>query len=296
MGGNVSVEREVFTGAGNRIDILIKSDTHAVLIENKIFAAVDNPFEDYSGYLDRLKNAEGELYKNKINILLTLYPSGEGSEWGFVNVTHAEFAEAVRSRLGHHVSEADTRYLTLMLDFLNTLENLGEGTRMNQEFIDLLAKRADEVAAFLEGTAEVRSEVKGKAQALQERIDLQSHPGVRVILWQRNPNHQLVHLVHYRVFIDEESYAVVEPFVSPSGWRIRIFYRVSPKSQGHQEMRRLLDEKGIPPESEDFIRPERFAYDEGLDGVAALVEEELRRLAPICREVEEKVSGSSGQP
>jgi hypothetical protein len=36
LGGNVSVEREVFTGAGNRIDILIKSDSHAVLIENKI--------------------------------------------------------------------------------------------------------------------------------------------------------------------------------------------------------------------------------------------------------------------
>jgi PD-(D/E)XK nuclease superfamily len=48
LGGNVSVEREVFTGAGNRIDLLIKSDSHAVLIENKIFAAVANPFEDYA--------------------------------------------------------------------------------------------------------------------------------------------------------------------------------------------------------------------------------------------------------
>jgi hypothetical protein len=294
LGGNVSIEREVFTGAGNRIDILIKSDSHTVLIENKIYAAVDNPFEDYSGYLDRLKNADGEHYKNKIKILLTLYPSGEGSEWCFVNVTHADFAGALRSRLGHHVSEADIRYLTLMLDFLNTLENLGEGTRMNQEFINLLAERSDEVAAFLKGTAEVRAEVKGKARALEERIGLQNHPRVRVILWQPNPNHHLVHLAHCRVRIDEESYAVVEPFVSPRGWRIRIFYRVSSKSQGHQEMRRLLDEKGIPPESEDFIRPERFAYDEELGGVAALVEEELRRLAPICQEVEEKVSGSSG--
>ena len=48
LGGNVSVEREVFTDAGNRIDLLIKSDSHAVLIENKIFAAVANPFEDYA--------------------------------------------------------------------------------------------------------------------------------------------------------------------------------------------------------------------------------------------------------
>ena len=100
--------------------------------------------------------------------------------------------------------------------------------------------------------------------------------------------------MQYRVPIDEESYAVVEPFVSPSGWRIRIFCRVSPKSQDHPELRRLLDEKGIPPESDDFIRPERLAYDEELDGVAAVIEEELRRLAPICREVGEMVPRSSG--
>jgi hypothetical protein len=181
-----------------------------------------------------------------------------------------------------------------MLDLLNTLENLGKGTRMNQAFINLLAERGDEVATFLKGTADVRSEAKAKARALEERIDLKNHPRVRVILWQPNPNHHLVHLVQCRVRIDEESYAVVEPFVSPRGWRIRVFYRVSPKSQDHQEMQRLLDEKGIPPESEDFIRPERLAYDEELDGVAALVEDELRRLAPICQEVEEKVSGSSG--
>jgi hypothetical protein len=296
LGGNVSVEREVFTGAGNRIDLLIKSDSHAVLIENKIFAAVANPFEDYAAYLRSLKNESGDAYpdENKIKILLTLYQSGEGSEWGFVNVTHADFARAVRSSLGHHVSGADTRYLTLMLDFLNTLENLGKGTRMNQAFINLLAERADEVASFLKGTADVRAEAKAKARALEERIDLQNHPGVWVIPWQPNPNHHLVHLVQYRVPIDEESYAVVEPFVSPSGWQIRIFYRVSPKSRNHPELRRLLDEKEIPPESDDFIRPERFAYDDELDGVAAVVEEELRRLAPICREVGEEVSRSSG--
>src|SRR5215210_3875791 len=45
-GGNVSIRREVNTEAGNRIDILITSDSFAVLIENKIFAAVFNPFDD----------------------------------------------------------------------------------------------------------------------------------------------------------------------------------------------------------------------------------------------------------
>ncbi len=58
--GNVSVEREVVTRAGNRVDILITSDDHAVLIENKIFAAVHNPFPDYSRFLDGLARGRAE--------------------------------------------------------------------------------------------------------------------------------------------------------------------------------------------------------------------------------------------
>jgi hypothetical protein len=176
LGGNVSVEREVITEAGNRIDLLITSDSHAVLIENKIFAAVVNPFEDYAAYLCSLRNENGDLYQdeNKAKILLTIYPTGEGAEWGFVNLTYADFVSAVRSALGHHVSEADARYLTLMLDFLNTLEHLGEGTRMNQEFINVLAKQSAEVKEFLKGINELRGELREKVQKLGGLIDLKN--------------------------------------------------------------------------------------------------------------------------
>jgi hypothetical protein len=65
LGGNISVDREVSTAAGNRISILIQSDSHAVLIENKIFAAVANPFDDYAVYLDGLKNENGDAYEDE---------------------------------------------------------------------------------------------------------------------------------------------------------------------------------------------------------------------------------------
>lgn len=55
VGGNVSVEREVATDNG-RIDILITSDDSAILIENKIYAGTNNPFDDYAAYLDRIAN------------------------------------------------------------------------------------------------------------------------------------------------------------------------------------------------------------------------------------------------
>lgn len=190
--GSVSVEREVITEAGNRIDILRTSDSQAVLIENKIHAAVANPFGDYSGYLDGLKDENGEAYGERIKVLLTLHPSKEGAGWGFVNVTHAGFADAVRSSLGHHVSAVDARYLTLMLDFLNTLENLGGGTRMDQGYVELLAARSDEVARFLEAVGEVRGELRAKPDPLEaepvpppEALSAAPRPRRRGILCRR---------------------------------------------------------------------------------------------------------------
>lgn len=98
------------------------------------------------------------------------------------------------------------------------------------KFINLLAERSDEVATFLKSAADVRGEVKAKALALEESIDLQDYRDVQTIPWQPNPNHYLMYLLQYRVLVDEESY-VVQPVISPSGWQIQLFYRVSPKSQ-----------------------------------------------------------------
>ena len=50
----VSVEREEHTDAGNRIDLLIQSHSHAILIENKIWASINNPFDDYAAHLASL--------------------------------------------------------------------------------------------------------------------------------------------------------------------------------------------------------------------------------------------------
>ena len=295
MGGSVSVEREVVTESGNRIDILLTSDSHAVLIENKIHAAVANPFGDYSGYLDGLKNENGEGYGKRIKVLLTLHPSKKGAGWGFVNVTHSVLVDAVRSSLGHHVSAADARYLTLMLDFLNTLENLGGGTRMNQGYVELLAARGDEVARFLEAVNEVRGELRAKVQRLASLIDVEGYRDVDVkqIPWRPNRYHSLEHFLQHRIHVDEESYVVVEPVISPRGWEVHVFRRVSSKSQNHPELQRVLGEEGIPPEADTDVLDRRFGYgEEDLDGIASFVEEELGRKAALVRRIRDEVSRS----
>lgn len=278
-GGNISVEREVSTAAGNRIDILIQSDSYAVLIENKIFAATDNPFDDYVAYLDNLVDENGVVYENKIKILLTLYPSGEGAEQGFINLTHADFVGAVRSALGHYVSAADARYVMLMLDFLNTLEHLGEGTRMNQEFVRLLAERSDEVNKFLQGISDIRGEMRGKARDLGKLIDVEPYQNVQQ--GDLGSTVPLYHALFHTVYKDEKSYIGIDTRISPSGWETQIFPR---QGVARQEVEGLLNKLEISFEDEGrCIYPTRFDY-----------EEDLSRIAPVVREVVKKISNSVG--
>jgi hypothetical protein len=294
LGGNVTVRREVGTADGNRIDLLLKSDSHAVLIENKIFAAAVNPFEDYADYPDSLKNRSEESYAygNKIKVLLTSYPSREGSDYGFRNLTHSGFASVVRARLGYYVSRADARYLTLMLDFLNTLENLGEGSRMNREFIELLANKSAEVEKFLIGLKQVRDEGREKVRKLGSLIDARDHQKIRQLpAWEPSPNHSQSHFLQYRVHIDEESYVVVQPTISPRGWEIQSFYRLAKKTRNRSQLEGLLIENKIPPENDLSIHPKRFDYDEeNFDDIASVVQEELSRVAGIVQEIGARVS------
>ncbi|MFW8079771.1 PD-(D/E)XK nuclease family protein, partial [Klebsiella pneumoniae] len=45
--------REVMTQKGTRIDLLLESKEWAMVLENKIWHQLNNPFNDYSGYLEQ---------------------------------------------------------------------------------------------------------------------------------------------------------------------------------------------------------------------------------------------------
>ena len=281
FGANVSVEREVVTEAGNRIDILIKWDSSMILIENKIYAAVVNPFNDYAAYLERLKDDNGITYNNKTKVLLTLYPSSEGVEQGFVNLIYADLVNAIRAALGQYISEADMHHLILMLDFLNTLEKLGEGTRMNQEYIKLLAERSDDVEKFLKEVNEVHAELRGKVQELEALLDLDGHQNVVHIPWK--PDVSLVHFLQTRVHTDEKSFIGVQTGISPSGWEIQIFSRGrgAPKGPNLEDLLRKLDI--MLERDRRYMYPDHFDYNADVSRVALIVWEIVDKISRAVR-------------
>lgn len=49
--GNIeNLERECVTQQGNRIDLLVETDSHLIVIEAKIYHQQNNPFNDYIEY------------------------------------------------------------------------------------------------------------------------------------------------------------------------------------------------------------------------------------------------------
>ncbi len=215
LGGTVSVQREVITDEGNRIDLLIESDNRVALIENKIYASAINPFDDYADYLDRIA---GDRKKHKL--LLTLYPTNEGSDWHFENLTYEEFVERIRSLLGGYVSSADARYLMMFLDFLNTLESLRRGTRMDQKFVKLLAERSDDIKHLFAELKSFRSELRNKVEGLQNLVDASQHPNVVQYCWRPTETVAMYDNLRHDIRVAEGLLVKVDTRINPSGWRI----------------------------------------------------------------------------
>jgi len=269
IGGNVSVEREVITDKG-RIDILIASDDHAILIENKIHAGVSNPFDDYADYLDHIADD-----RPKHKFLLTLYPTSEGSEWGFTNLTHEEFVGQIRSLLGHYVSDANARYLTMFLDFLNTLEDLRKGTRMNQEFLKLLSEQKDAVEDFLSEIKGFEDELRKKVRELGAGLEVEEHPNVHQ--WFYREKTTLFDCLVHDIRIAGDLPVFIDTIVSPHKWEIQISVR---RGGDSSKLRDLLHQLEIPFEEEGhFVHPARFAYDEDLEQIRLVLQELVDKLA-----------------
>lgn len=269
VGGNVSVEREVTTVKGNRIDLLIESDDHVILIENKIHASVSNPFDDYCDHLDRVANGRA-----KHKLLLTLYPTTDGSDWGFRNLTHEEFVGQVRSLLGSYVSRVDTRYLTLFLDFLNTLDNLKEGTRMNQEILQLLSNRSADVERFLAELRIFQDEMRRKVQELGSHIDSGMYQNVSQRYWR--PRTDLIDMLIYDVELWNGQQVEVATIVRPRGWTIRL--QLFPNDPS--KLKALLERLDIRFEEKEYlIYPNQPAYEKGESEIEPVLKNIVDKLA-----------------
>jgi hypothetical protein len=168
-----AVETEASTDDGNRIDILLTNDEHdiAVVVENKLDATINNPFQSYAH-----RAAAG--HSNVLSIVLaptrrTMPPSG--SEWVSGALTYDEFFETFLKALEDAV-DPDQRSLELLSQFIeNTSEkeqrvSASAEADMLEQFWDATAGRENQLGEFFKALARVNKTLRQRAEALDSMI------------------------------------------------------------------------------------------------------------------------------
>lgn len=268
---NVVVERETITDRGNRIDIVIDSDSQIIAIENKIFGCPNNPFSDYKDYIqNRGKNTCRTYY------LSLLPPPPEIQLFDFVPITYKSFVSQIRNNLGQYALNANTKYLTFALEFLKSLENLEKGTRMSDAVFQLLTERQLEVTALLKEVSNLKGEPRYKVKQLGEMIDFKTAK-FPVKQWFYRESLELFDCLVHDIEISESLPIAIDTYVSPSGWKIEIFVR---DSGNMEELAMYLDKLKISFERQErFIYATRFGYREPLEIIADHVQGIVRKIA-----------------
>ncbi len=128
IGGTVKVSREYST-ANARIDLLVEGEAYLLVIENKIYHWLANDLEDYAKTANALKKDGQEVIK----VVLRLQPIKEPLDCGFVSHTYNELWKTVRNLLGNYIGRADAKWVTYLLDFMETTTNLaGQNMALKQ--------------------------------------------------------------------------------------------------------------------------------------------------------------------
>ena len=132
---------------GKRIDITIKNKEFVIAIENKTTADLYNPLDIYKHYIEE-KYAQQE---HRL-IVLSVKPFNDyhSKKWiadnDFKAFTYQNLFAAVNSRLGEYITHCDQKYLSYMLDFMKTINNMeNENTKVEYDFFFKNEKTINEI-------------------------------------------------------------------------------------------------------------------------------------------------------
>lgn len=149
------IDTEFGTQERGRIDILLHTNTHAIIIENKIYHHLANDLNDY---WNTVKRDERDV-KKVIGVVLSLLPVYSINHSGFVNITHTEFLTTVMSNIGSYLMQANDKFLAFLKDLYQNIENMSTATMKDEELMFYL-KNQEKINELVEFNKQVFEHVK----------------------------------------------------------------------------------------------------------------------------------------
>ncbi len=173
------VEREYQTAKGGRIDLLVHEGVeneekylNPIIIENKIYASQYNDFADYNNSIQ-----SGE--SSKTCIVLCITKSNSDLAGNFVEYTHQEYMNRIKSNLPDFIMGLRAKYLCLLQDFFTNIEFMTNGVVMEQKHKFYLenAKKIDELMQIKHETQSII--IENSYKSVNERDNDK-------LIWQRS--------------------------------------------------------------------------------------------------------------
>lgn len=133
-------EREVFTEDGKYIDILLESNDWVMVIENKVFHKLNNPFESYQQHI-----YIEEQYQGKHPIFVVLSPKGNAPT-GWLGLSYPALLDSVREKLAQaFINQPINKWLVLLREFILHLEGIMSGSTISPETTDYILENLREI-------------------------------------------------------------------------------------------------------------------------------------------------------
>ena len=154
LGSLESVETEVSTMIGQRIDLLLETDNEIIIVECKIYHDQNNPFEDYSQYGDQRRrkfNSEKQLIR--LVLCLDGSISNDLKASGWYGISYFELTQSIEPHLAEVLLDNPYNKWGLFarefLLHLKELDNVGDINENEVNFLNENFKEFTKLSAYI---------------------------------------------------------------------------------------------------------------------------------------------------
>lgn len=247
-------------GNKKRIDLLLKNEGEAIIIENKVYAPLYNRLDLY---WSKPKVPE----ENKRGVVLSLRFI-HLSTTDFINITHEEYARTIEKNLPRYFANADPKALILLQDFIQNIFNITH--TMNEEEISFYFENREKINRLAEirksFITHVRETIEGSRSAMLLRPRFKE-AGLNLSVKQKNNGHYCYYA--FDELPDKVMLTLVYDTIwnyNDNGCRIRMFLELQSKemiSFIEQHSQHLKSDLGL--ESDGLKKETTWWHYKGID-------------------------------
>ena len=166
LGQVENLERECATHNSNRIDLIIDTDTHLILLEAKIYHHQNNPFDDYVKYAQTRS-------KDKTILGLIISISGKSEAQNWFGISYQQLVNAVRPYLAEQMmTNPMNKWNLFAREFLLHLESYYRIQNLDMNRIQFIFDHYQEIQELQKlKTNTIQEVVDSISQLLNQSID-----------------------------------------------------------------------------------------------------------------------------